>query len=182
MALLGIIVVGLLVYLGGVVYALKKDEFWGIWARWKGRKMAPGVPRIGDLPVDFTLRDLNGNEVTLSKVVKEHKVVIIDFFATWCPPCRTGVGYLHKLQRAYGDLGLKVLIIDIGKDAYAVKSFFLAGRYSLTILLDENEDVAGMYGVAGIPRTIFITKKGIVEDHVGLMRYSVLESTLRQYL
>ncbi|MFN4182178.1 MAG: redoxin domain-containing protein [bacterium] len=180
--LLGVVFLILGGYLGGVVYTVKKDEFWGIWAQWKGKRMAPGIPGIGDPPADFTLKNLHGNEVKLSKVVKENKVVILDFFATWCPPCRKGAGFLHRLQQKYSDGTLKVLVIDIGEELNTVKSFFSSQGYHLTVLLDKKSKVKNIYGVSGIPRTIFITKKGIVEDHIGLMNFSELEEVLLKYL
>ncbi|MHA2611588.1 MAG: TlpA family protein disulfide reductase [bacterium JZ-2024 1] len=170
------------IYLGGVVYAVKKDEIWGIWAQWRGKKMGPGIPRVGDLPADFTLKDLQGKEVKLSQVVKENKVVIVDFFATWCPPCRRGADHLNRLQQKYSEGDLKVLIIDIGEDPYTVKSFFSNQGYRLTVLLDETREVKKTYGVEGIPRTFFITRKGIVEDHIGMMELPELEEILQKWL
>jgi|GEM_PF-1050636 len=109
---------------------------------------------------DFTLQDLSGNTVSLSDF--KGKVVLIDFFATWCPPCRASVPAIERLHTNYTDKGLVVLAIslDEGKWDY-VKSF--QSEYGITYtILKGTDDVAMQYMVRTIPTLVIADKKGNV--------------------
>lgn len=114
---------------------------------------------------DFTLVDLDGTSHALSSY--KGKVVLIDFWASWCPPCKAEIPHLIKIYDAYKDKGLVIIGVGLDKRANLVKIKDELG-INYTVLVDEKSDVGRLYGVKGIPRTLILDKKGrIAGDHVG---------------
>lgn len=116
-------------------------------------------------PTDFTLSDMSGQAYTLS--AQKGKVVLVDFWATWCPPCRMEIPELIKLYNKYNPQGLIMLGIGLDKEN-SLKSFAQQNGIPYPILLG-NDIVAKAYNVQGIPTTYLIDKEGkIAFLHVGL--------------
>lgn len=109
-------------------------------------------------PRDFTLVSLDGEEITLSKL--KGKVVIVDFWATWCPPCRNSIPVLMKLFNKYQDQGFAVLGISM-EDRTTLEKYRDQNKISYPILLG-NKEVAKAYNVQAIPHMFIIDKKGQV--------------------
>jgi len=107
---------------------------------------------------DFTLVSLDGEEYTLSSL--KGQVVIIDFWATWCPPCRNSIPTFMKLYEKYNERGFTILGIGLD-DEEALINFKNQMNIPYPILVGSNE-LAKAYGVSGIPKTIFIDKKGSI--------------------
>jgi thiol-disulfide isomerase/thioredoxin len=105
----------------------------------------------------FTLKDLHGKSVTLSKL--RGKVVVINFWATWCPPCRLEMPDLDAVYMRYQSQGLVVLSIS-SEDAAKIGSFLAWTNYHPTVLLDPEGKVAQQFHVEGIPRTFVFNRKG----------------------
>jgi len=114
---------------------------------------------------DFTLSDLNGRSYTLSQL--RGKVVIVNFWATWCPPCRKEMPSMEQLHRELSGEGLVLLAINIEKDGRRTVAQFLSSNpHSFPILLDEQEVVQKRYGVYQFPESFIIRKDGIIDDKV----------------
>ncbi len=107
---------------------------------------------------DFTLRDLKGNQVSLSDF--RGQPVVLNFWATWCMPCRAEIPHLEALHMKYKDQGLVILGMNTETDYMKVKRFAVP-RISYTVLLDGSTQSQG-YEVSGIPCTYYIDRKGIV--------------------
>lgn len=107
---------------------------------------------------DFTLTSLDGEEYTLSKL--KGKVVIVDFWATWCPPCRREVPHLVNYYNKYKDKGLIVLGVS-AEDQQTLDTFRKENNVTYPILLGTN-DVFKKFEVRSIPHTLFIDRKGNV--------------------
>lgn len=107
---------------------------------------------------DFTLVSLDGEEYTLSSL--KGQVVVIDFWATWCPPCRNSIPTFVKLYNKYSERGFTILGIGLD-DEQALKNFKDQMTIPYPIFVGSNE-LAKAYGVTGIPKTIFIDKKGSI--------------------
>ena len=105
---------------------------------------------------DFTLISLDGEEYTLSAL--EGQVVIIDFWATWCPPCRNSIPTFVKLYEKYHERGFTILGIGLDDEQDLIK-FNNQMNIPYPIFVGSN-DLAKAYGVTGIPKTIFVDKKG----------------------
>lgn len=106
---------------------------------------------------DFTLDDLDGNKVTLSKL--RGKVVVVNFWATWCPPCRLEMPDLDALYTRLQPRGLVVLAVT-ADDAAKVKAFLAKNGYHLPVLLDPGREVSKRFYVDGIPKTFVFNPEG----------------------
>lgn len=107
---------------------------------------------------DFTLRDLKGNQVSLSGF--RGQPVVLNFWATWCSPCRVEIPHLEALYTKYKDQGLVVIGMNVETDYMKVKHF-AESRISYTVLLDGSTQSQG-YDISGIPCTYYIDREGIV--------------------
>jgi len=116
---------------------------------------------VGQAAPDFTLKDLNGNRVSLSDF--KGKVVVLNFWATWCGPCREEMPHIDVLYQKYKDQGLVVIGINAERNHEKVEEFAKA-KVSYTVLLD-GERQGREYGVTGIPSTFYIDKRGVVRHH-----------------
>jgi thiol-disulfide isomerase/thioredoxin len=115
------------------------------------------VTTAGSEAPDFTLRDLEGKEVRLSEL--RGKAVLLDFWATWCAPCRAVMPVVELLHREFKDKGLAVFGVD-DEDPQVVGKFLQKFGYTLPTLLDPDKQVASKFEVGGIPTTILIDKQG----------------------
>ncbi len=120
----------------------------------------------GKLPPSFELPDLSGNVVTLADY--EGKVVVLDLWATWCPPCRVEIPFLVELYEEHKDVGL--VVVGIGLDdggAKILKPFVEKNGITYPILVG-NRDVGQAYQLQGIPTTFILDRNGrIAAKHVG---------------
>jgi len=114
---------------------------------------------------DFTLPGLDGKAVSLSDY--RGRLVIMEFWATWCGPCRSSLPSLEAIFRRYHDRGVTVLLVNQEETPERIRRW--AGkRFTAPILLDESGDVAGRYRVEGIPQLFIIDQEGkIVYRHDG---------------
>ncbi|KNY28091.1 TlpA family protein disulfide reductase [Pseudobacteroides cellulosolvens] len=127
--------------------------------------------------IDFTLSDLDGNKVSLKDF--HGKNVYLNFWATWCPPCRKEMPAIEKLYKEYKDKGLVVLAIDLGEDKETVKNFINENNYSFKVLLDSDQSIGSKYNISAIPVSYFIDKDGnIAAKRVG----AIEEDEMRQYI
>ena len=124
---------------------------------------AQGV-EVGNLAPDFQLQNLDGQTVSLGNL--QGKPVLINFWATWCPPCRDEMPYIQEIYEEWSDKELVVLAINIGESSSKVEEFIQSHNLSFTVLLDTKQDVAQRYNITGIPTTFFIDKDGIIQDKV----------------
>lgn len=125
------------------------------------------APRIGQLAPDFTLPDLQGNQVQLSGL--RGKVVFINFWATWCPPCIEEMPTMQRLYDRLHEQGLEILAISIDPlGAQVVAPFMQRYRLTFPALLDPQEHVNRLYRTGGVPESFVIDKQGrLVEKVVG---------------
>jgi peroxiredoxin len=106
---------------------------------------------------DFTLADLNGKTWTLKSL--QGKVVLVNFWATWCPPCRKEMPDLETLHKQFKKKGLVILAIS-DEDASKVKPFIAEKGVSYTVLLDPGRRVNTLFNVMGIPKTFIYDRSG----------------------
>ncbi len=118
--------------------------------------------QVGNLAPNFQLQNLDGQTVSLSDLRGEP--VLINFWATWCPPCRSEMPYIQEIYNEWSDKKLVVLAINIGESSSTVENFMQSYNLSFTVLLDTKQDVAQRYNITGIPTTFFIDKDGIIQD------------------
>ena len=114
---------------------------------------------------DFKLKDLGGNEVSLSQF--RGKVVFLNFWATWCPPCRTEMPSIEKLHRKYGGKDFVVLAVAIDtKGAEIVRPYIDEKGFTFVVLVDAKAETADSYDVFGVPMTFVIGRDGKILNRV----------------
>ncbi len=113
------------------------------------------LPRPVEAP-DFTLNALNGPPGTLSSL--RGRVVIMEFWATWCGPCRMSTPSIEAIYREHKDKPVSVLLINADEDAGRIREW-ADNRFTATILLDSEGIVRRQYGVSGIPQLFILDKQ-----------------------
>ncbi|MBP2642132.1 MAG: resA [Firmicutes bacterium] len=113
---------------------------------------------VGSPMPEFTLNALNGEPVT---VAPSDKVTIINFWATWCPPCRQEMPELNNFFLKHGDQ-VVFYSVNLGETADKVNNFMYRNNYSIPTLLDSSNAVSDLYGVQYIPTTIVVDRNGVI--------------------
>ncbi|MCL1928380.1 MAG: TlpA family protein disulfide reductase [Treponema sp.] len=117
-------------------------------------------------PVDFTLPLLNGGSAVLSSY--RGKVVILNFWATWCPPCRAEMPSMETLYQRLKSQGLEILAVDLKENKATVQQFIRNNRFTFPVPLDEDGKLGSKYGISVIPTSFIINREGkIVSKVVG---------------
>jgi peroxiredoxin len=112
---------------------------------------------------DFELASLDGRKVSLKDL--RGKVVLLNFWATWCPPCKAEMPDLEALYREYGAARDFVVVgANLEEDAGAVEAFVRERGLSFPVLLDSEGATAGSFGVRGLPATFIIDREGRIRD------------------
>lgn len=117
---------------------------------------------------DLTLTGLDGEVVSIH-AQRCQKVLLLDFWAMWCGPCREGLPLLQELHDTYADQGLLVLAVNLAEDADAVRAFMANAGYTFPVLLDPDGLAPAQYDVWSIPRQVIVDAAGEVRfDRIGL--------------
>lgn len=147
----------------------------------KGRKKSSAYKGL-ELAPDFSLLDLDGNTVTLSDF--EGKVVILNFWATWCPPCKAEIPGFIELNNEYKNKGFEMIGISLDPDgAKAVGRFLEKYKINYTLILG-NMKVSSVYGgIDAIPTSFIINRDGyIYKKYVGYRSKDVFEKDIKTLL
>ena len=132
----------------------------------------------GPTAPDFALQDLSDQPVSLSDF--RGKVVLLDFWASWCAPCRKELPAIEKLHRAYGEKGLVVLAVNSEADKVA-SAFVRQEGYTFTVLTDSRGSVFDDYAVSSIPVTVVVDRHGRIAAYfVGFPGEDALLSSIRE--
>jgi thiol-disulfide isomerase/thioredoxin len=135
----------------------------------------------GKVAPDFTLQDLDGKPVKLSDY--RGKAVLLNFWATFCGPCKVEMPWLVELQKQYGPQGLQIVGValdDSGKDTIQKYTKDMGVNYTI---LQGQDSVGDAYGAVGLPATFYIDRNGkIVDSALGLVSRSEIEDDIKKAL
>ncbi len=144
--------------------------------------MASRPPLIGSPAPEFQLENLSG--VTQSLEGYRGKVVLLNFWATWCEPCTKEMPAMQTTHENLQDQGFVILAINELEDIKKVREHILEYQHTFDVLLDPDNQVANMYGVVGLPVSVFIDKTGHVRKVVkgGLLTEQSILQTVQPLL
>jgi peroxiredoxin len=118
------------------------------------------LAQAGDTPPDFSAKDINGQTVTLSKL--KGKVVLLDFWATWCPPCRVEIPNLLGINRQFRGKDFVLISVSLDRDLQAARQFVKDKQMDWVHIIDAEagQAIATLYQVEYIPSTFIIGRDG----------------------
>ncbi|HLA62600.1 MAG TPA: TlpA disulfide reductase family protein [Nitrospiraceae bacterium] len=140
--------------------------------------MGARVPAVGMQAEDFHLTDLEGKQQSLSQY--RGKIVLVNFWATWCKPCITEMPSMQKIYDKLRDKGFVVLAVNELEDDAKVREYIKRYGYTFPVLMDRDNKVANQFGVFGLPLSVFIDEKGVVQEYVkgGLLTEQKIDETV----
>ena len=176
-----LIVIALVFVIVGAIYSKKSDQKglannYGVSARAAIEESSPE----GRIAPDFSLTSTDGKMIRLSDY--RGKVVVVDFWATWCPPCKAEIPDFIKLYSQYKDAGFQMIGISLDEGGMKdVKPFMKEYGINYPIVMGTEEVVSAYGGIRGIPTTFVIDKAGHVRDAFeGYRSASVFEKLIQQ--
>ncbi|MCC2684923.1 MAG: resA [Paenibacillaceae bacterium] len=139
------------------------------------------LPVVGDKAPDFTLTDLDGQTHQLSEY--RGKPVVINFWGTFCPPCRDEMPAIQAQYDKWRQQGFTVLAVNLGENKVTVDSFVKQLKLTFPVLLDPDMDLSRKYGVKLYPTTYFVDKSGKIEaKQEGQMEQDFIERNIMKLL
>ncbi len=115
---------------------------------------------VGKKAPDFTLTDITGRSLSLSSL--KGKTVLVNFWATWCPPCRNEMPSLNRLFKAYKDQGLIVLAVSTDRSPSTVKDFLSRYPADFQVFMDADMQTSRRYRVFSMPTGFLLDKNGVI--------------------
>jgi cytochrome c biogenesis protein CcmG, thiol:disulfide interchange protein DsbE len=139
------------------------------------------APRVGELAPNFRVRDLEGNIVELSDL--RGQPVWINFWASWCPPCRAENPDIQAVYEEHASAGLVILAISIAEDEGTVRDYVMRTGLTFTFALDQTTEIAARYRIVGIPTHFFIDADGILREwRIGSMSKKMMETRVQEVM
>ncbi len=136
----------------------------------------------GDPSQDFTVQLTNDTSFTLSE--QAGKVVLLNFWATWCGPCVREMPDLDRLYKKYSDNdSVVILAVNVGESSSTVQRFITQQGFGFPVACDSDTSISSAYNITAIPRTIIFNKDGTVsEDLTGSRNYETFQSAVENAL
>jgi thiol-disulfide isomerase/thioredoxin len=129
---------------------------------WVAACGAPPEARLGAAAPDFTLQAPDGASVQLAQL--KGKPVWINFWATWCVPCREEMPAMQELYDQYREQGLEIVAVNMEEDAATVRRWIDSGGYTFTFVLDSEGRQLKRYNVKAAPTSYFVGRDGVIRD------------------
>lgn len=141
------------------------------------------APHVGNLAPDFTLQTLDGRSITLSDYTAGNgRPVVLNFWATWCPPCRVEMPYFNRASAKYEERAA-IFSINQAEAPETIAAFAERNGLTYPLLVDQDMKVNNLYGVLNLPTTIFIDRNGVVKEVlIGTINQAVLEDRIEGLL
>jgi thiol-disulfide isomerase/thioredoxin len=129
---------------------------------WLAACGAPPAARLGGPAPDFTLQTVDGAPLQLAQL--KGKPVWINFWATWCVPCREEMPAMQELYDEYHGRGLEIVAVNMEEDPATVRRWITSGGYDFTFVLDSEGQQVKRYNVTAAPTSYFVDRDGVIRD------------------
>jgi peroxiredoxin len=145
-----------------------------------GWSMGSRVPTVGMQAEDFQLADLDGKTQSLSQY--RGKIVLVNFWATWCKPCTTEMPAMQATYDKLRSKGFVVLAVNELEDEAKVREHIKLYGHTFPVLMDRDNKVANQFGVFGLPVSVFIDQEGRVQEYIkgGLLTEDKIAQTVQR--
>jgi thiol-disulfide isomerase/thioredoxin len=151
-----------------------------VWHFRRGGAPVAGVTKNAPSP-QFTVTDLNGQAIQSAQL--HGKVVLLDFWATWCAPCEAEIPQLGTWQEKYGAQGLQVIGLSMDDTEPPVKAYVQRRKISYPVAMADEKTIAAFGGVLGLPANIVIDRDGkVIAKHIGVSDLAALQREVEQAL
>jgi cytochrome c biogenesis protein CcmG/thiol:disulfide interchange protein DsbE len=183
-----LVIVTILALILGTYFA---DKATRVKAKIDSPDMSSASPKVGEPAPELTLKDLDGNDVSLSEY--KGKVVLVNFWATWCEPCRIEIPWLIEMQQKYGPKGFVILGIALDEEGKSVVAPFVAKErfdvngqkepMSYKILIGNDDAAEKFGGLFGYPTSILISRDGKqIKRITGIISYDEISKVIESQL
>lgn len=135
------------------------------------------VVKEGDQAPNFVLTDLNGKKHQLSDY--KGQGVLLNFWGTWCPPCKKEMPALNEAYKAFEDKGVQVISINIAQSDFEVRDFVSSYGLDFPMTIDQTKSVMRAYNVDQLPATFLIDSNGKIKC---ILTYGITEKEFKQYM
>ncbi|MFW6006784.1 MAG: TlpA family protein disulfide reductase [Bacillota bacterium] len=138
-----------------------------------------GKPSTGNQAPDFSFRNNEKDEIKLSDL--QGKIIFINFWASWCPPCKQEMPDIQNIYEKYEDKDeIMILTVNIQEEEKVIKNYMSDNDFTFPVLKDMNS-LAQSYYVSNIPTSFFLDKEGIIrEKHTGVMTEEMIENAINK--
>ncbi len=147
-----------------------------------GSDIIAAAARIGSAAPDITLDTLDGKTISIAAL--KGKAVVLNYWASWCPPCRAEMGALNEVYRDYRERGVVILGVNQMEPAATAAAFVHQQKLQFPIALDIDGQATRLYRVSALPTTYFIDRNGVIRDIIygGPMTRPLIESKVNALL
>ena len=164
-----------------IIYGIVALCLIGIYVAGRRTAQKPKPTTSGNTAPDFTVTDIDGKKLSLSDY--RGKVVLLDFWATWCTPCRAEIPHFVEMQQTLGPQGFQVVGISMDDEAKPVKAFYQQYRMNYPTAVGDDKLAQSFGGVLGLPVNFLIDRDGrIVKKYLGATDVTVFDKDVADLL
>jgi peroxiredoxin len=164
-----------------IIYGIVALCLLGLYLVGRRTVQKPKSAVSGNAAPDFAVTDIDGKKLSLSDY--RGKVVLLDFWATWCTPCREEIPHFVEMQQKYGSQGFQVIGISMDDDAKPVREFYRQYKMNYPVAVGDDKLAQSFGGVLGLPVNFVIDRDGrIVTKYLGATDTSVFDKAVADLL
>jgi len=164
-----------------IIYGIVALCLLGLYVAGRRTAQKPKPTASGNASPEFTVTDIDGKKRSLSDY--RGKVVLLDFWATWCTPCRAEIPHFVEMQQKYGPQGFQVVGISMDDDAKPVKEFYRQFNMNYPVAVGDDKLAQSFGGVLGLPVNFIIDREGRIHaKYLGATDVSVIDKAVSDLL